>query len=131
MVNDGMARRIGRATSRTSDAVARAARFLRDHAGEPIRMRDVSRLAGMSDRGLRNAFRRERGLSPKQYQIRERLIEVRRALCGAGAGQTITDIATQSGFFELGRFARLYRRVYGETPSQTLSHAAGASAATA
>lgn len=123
--------RITRARLRTSEAVARVAQFLRDHIGEPIRMRELSRLAGMSDRGLRNAFRRERGVSPKQFQTRERLIEAHRALCGAGAGDRITDIATRHGFFELGRFAQLYRHAYGETPSQTLTHAADANAATA
>lgn len=124
-------RRITRARLRTAAAVARAAQFLRDHIGEPIRMRDLSRLAGMSDRGLRNAFRRERGVSPKQFQTRERLVEAHRALCDAGAGDRITDIATRNGFFELGRFAQLYRHTYGETPSQTLTHAGDATAATA
>ncbi len=124
-------RRNERARSWTSDAVARAAQFLHEHAGEPIRIRELARIAGISDRGLRNAFHRERGVSPKQYQIRERLMQVRRALCEGAHGETITNIAMRSGFFELGRFAGLYRHAYGETPSQTLTHAAAATSVTA
>ena len=33
---------------------------------------------------------------------------------------TVTRIATDHGFYELGRFASRYRAVYGERPSETL-----------
>jgi transcriptional regulator GlxA family with amidase domain len=33
---------------------------------------------------------------------------------------TITDVATEHGFSEFGRFAGIYRGAFGETPSQTL-----------
>ena len=116
-------RRIDAAKSRTSDAVARVARFLREHIGDPVRISEVSRIAGMSERGLRNAFRRECGVSPKQYQIRARLFEARRELCEADTLlPTVTDIAMRNGFFELGRFAARYRHAFGERPSDTLGH---------
>jgi transcriptional regulator GlxA family with amidase domain len=50
-----------------------------------------------------------------------RLHDVRRALSEADCeAPTVTRIAMQHGFRELGRFAVTYRRVFGEAPSQTL-----------
>jgi transcriptional regulator GlxA family with amidase domain len=101
-------------------AVERAAEFLRSHAAEGVRIGDLARVAGISERALRNAFRREHGLSPKQFDMRERLESVRRALCGMPANRSITTVATEFGFFELGRFSRIYKQAFGETPSQTI-----------
>ena len=89
--------------------VHRATAFLRDHAADSVRIKDLSRLAGVSERTLRNAFHREHGLSPKQFDLRERLQSARGALCDARAPRSVTIIASQFGFFELGRFARLYK----------------------
>jgi transcriptional regulator GlxA family with amidase domain len=77
-------------------------------------------MAGMSERALRNAFHREHGLSPKQFDLHERLQRAREALSHSGPSTTVTMVANDQGFFELGRFAARYKRVYGESPSQTL-----------
>ena len=85
----------------------------------------LCRIAGVSERGLRNAFRTVRGMSPKQYLLTERLHGVRRALSDTGQRPvTVTDVATNYGFFELGRFAASYREAFGEAPSETLRAAA-------
>jgi transcriptional regulator GlxA family with amidase domain len=45
----------------------------------------------------------------------------RRALRQADPALTrVTDIATEFGFLELGRFAVKYHQIFGETPSATL-----------
>ena len=103
------------------EIVERAEQLLRNRAAEPIPIAHLSLLVGVSERGLRNAFNAVRGMSPKRFVINDRLNEVRRALSGPRATRaTVTDIATEYGFFELGRFAGRYKAVFGETPSATL-----------
>lgn len=95
--------------------------FLRDNIGEPVTVAELSRMAGVSERTLRAAFRDVIGLSPKQYAIAQRLRAAREALASAEPGTTtVTDVAMAFGFFELGRFAGRYRHVFGEAPSRTL-----------
>jgi AraC family ethanolamine operon transcriptional activator len=38
----------------------------------------------------------------------------------------VTSVATQHGFYELGRFAGEYRALFGEAPSETLHKARSA-----
>ena len=100
--------------------VERAEQLLRDRS-EPLPIAHLSALVGVSERGLRNAFNAVRGMSPKRFAIHDRLNEVRRALSDPRASNaTVTNIATEHGFFELGRFAGRYKAVFGETPSETL-----------
>jgi transcriptional regulator GlxA family with amidase domain len=77
---------------------------------------------GLSERGLRNAFYGVHGVSPKRWIVAERLRLARRALLGSGSrsGETVTSVATNCGFYELGRFAATYRVAFGEAPSETL-----------
>lgn len=110
------------------ELVAGVTEFLRENIHEPLTVAALSRQAGVSERTLRAAFRAVLGLSPKQYAIAQRLNAVHEALCGADPNQTtVTDVAMDYGFFELGRFAGRYRHAFGEVPSRTLRHAAASS----
>jgi transcriptional regulator GlxA family with amidase domain len=107
--------------------VTRVMKFLRDNLGEPVTVAELSQRAGVSERTLRAAFHDVLGLSPKQYDITERLRAARAALSAADPDTTtVTDIAMTYGFFELGRFAGRYRDVFGEKPSRTLRQAGAA-----
>jgi transcriptional regulator GlxA family with amidase domain len=60
-------------------------------------------------------------MSPHRYLALRRMNLVRRALMMADpARTTVTQIATDHGFWELGRFSVAYRRLFGEAPSVTL-----------
>ncbi len=101
--------------------VERAEAFLSQRIDEPVSIAQLCRVAGVSERSLRNAFYDVRGMSPKRWAVRTRLAEVRRALSDAnGTRGAVTTIATDYGFFELGRFASTYKAVFGESPSATL-----------
>ena len=110
-----------------SDAVHRAEAYLRDHMDSPIRLSRLCHVTGLSERALRNAFYRVHGVSPTRWMLQQRLAAVRRALVGSSQRQvTVTGIAADHGFFELGRFAAWYRGQFGEAPSETLRSAARA-----
>src|SRR5215218_406428 len=107
------------------DLVARVDAYLRDNISEPVTVATLSQVAGVSERTLRTAFHDVLGVSPKQYAIAQRLQAARDALCSAEPGTTtVTDVAMNYGFFELGRFAGRYRHTFGEVPSRTLRHVA-------
>jgi|KBSSwiS6_1023812.scaffolds.fasta_scaffold10759_2 AraC family ethanolamine operon transcriptional activator len=103
-----------------SQLVSRASEFLSRHAAEGVRISELARAAGVSERTLRNAFHAEHGLSPKKFDLRERLCGARRALCNAESShKTVTSVACEFGFYELGRFALTYKKMFGESPSET------------
>jgi AraC-like DNA-binding protein len=119
--------RSGRARIRAPQVVKRLDAFLREHLDEPIQMSQLCDATGVSERSLRNACHAVCGTSPKRYLTQRRLEAVRRALAEATPGQdTVTRIATDYGFYELGRFAGVYTSVFGERPSDTLRHGTAA-----
>jgi AraC-like DNA-binding protein len=60
-------------------------------------------------------------MSPKRYLWLRRMHLTQRALRNADPEMTsVTEIATNYGFWELGRFSVTYRQLFGESPSITL-----------
>ena len=111
----------GAPASRRILVVEQAESYVREHLDTRVPVSRLSRIVGLSERGLRNAFRSVRGMSPTQYMRSVRLRNVRRALSASeGRRATVTGIATSYGFYELGRFAAAYREAFGEVPSATL-----------
>ena len=100
------------------EAVLRAEAYIRAHPDAPVSQ--LSRVVGLSERGLRDAFYSVRGMSPKRSTLAERLRGVRKALTDPQASVTVTGAAADFGFYELGRFAAVYRKAFGEAPSDTL-----------
>ena len=83
-----------------------AERVLRGHLDAPITIAALSQTVGVSERTLRNAFVDVHRESPKRYFLKQRLQSVRQALSDAGnKAATVTAVATDYGFYELGRFA--------------------------
>ena len=103
------------------EAVERAEAYMRAHTVSRVPLSRLCQIVGLSERGLRNAFYGVRGVSPKRSILAERLREVRSALSHSETRQTtVASIATEYGFYELGRFAGVYKEAFGEAPSDTL-----------
>ncbi|MCK1410206.1 helix-turn-helix domain-containing protein [Bradyrhizobium sp. 76] len=89
---------------------------------EPLHISALCHALAVSERTLRKAFHRIHSIPPCRHLRMLRLSQARRALLSAdGKLVTVTEIATGFGFVELGRFSVEYRKVFGESPSQTLS----------
>jgi AraC-like DNA-binding protein len=104
--------------------LSRVEEFLSLDTLSPLRMDAVCDAAGTTLRTLERTFQEALGVSPKRYFSLRRLADARAALLEAAARRdpnaSVTDIATASGFFHLGRFATDYKAAYGESPSETL-----------
>jgi AraC family transcriptional regulator, ethanolamine operon transcriptional activator len=104
------------------DEVVRSAKILLDESSnKDLPAGSLAAAAGVSERTMRNVFHDYYGVAPLRYLRLRRLHLVRSALKQADPRRhTVTDVVKQFGIWELGRFAQAYRRLFGETPSQTL-----------
>jgi AraC-like DNA-binding protein len=60
-------------------------------------------------------------MGPKQYLLLRRMNLARHALSvGDPLVTTVTEVATEHGFWQFGRFAGDYKFLFGELPSVTL-----------
>ena len=88
---------------------------------KPLYMPQLCATVGASYTSLRDCCQEYLGMSPKRYLWLRRMHLVRRVLRSADAEKTtVTQIATDYGFWELGRFAVAYRSLFGEPPSAAL-----------
>ena len=103
--------------------VSRAESFIEGNAHLPITMPDVLAHVGCSNSALFKNFNRFRGYTPFEFITNQRLTLVRNRLLDASEGETVTSIANDLGFAHMGRFSMIYRKRYGQKPSDTLRRA--------
>jgi AraC family ethanolamine operon transcriptional activator len=121
-------RPIGRPHLSRERVIARALELIRAHDGQPLFTSDLCRAAGVSERTLRNTFNEYFGVGPIRLLKMRQLREIRAALLAADpAHETVASIAGRLGVWDFSLFARNYKRLFGESPSQTLRTPAGSS----
>ncbi|PAU82114.1 AraC family transcriptional regulator [Halovibrio salipaludis] len=98
--------------------VNRVKQYINEYNDAPITMSDLCRLTNVSRRTLQYSFESIVGVSPMQFLRMTRLNRVRRSL-SAGSGTAIADIAAYWGFWHGGQFAKDYKKLFGEAPSET------------
>ncbi len=82
---------------------------------------ELARRLDVSERSLRSIFVDYLGMSPYQYLLARRLNHARQLLLNSDRDElTIGEAAAEVGFWDCGRFAAKYRRLFGELPSETL-----------
>jgi AraC family ethanolamine operon transcriptional activator len=97
--------------------------MLMEHLDRPWTIHDLCTELHVSERTLRYGFQECFGMAPITYLKIQRLNGARRQLRVSTAGQiTVTDVAIQWGFWHMGQFAKDYKKMFGESPSETLRH---------
>jgi transcriptional regulator GlxA family with amidase domain len=115
-----MSKRVG-SGPRHYAIVARFEEFLEANRNRPLYLAEICPAIGVAERTLRIACEEHLGMGPIRYHSSRRMHLVRCALVRADpTTATVTRIATDHGFCELGRFSVSYRSLFGETPSETL-----------
>lgn len=100
-----------------SALVDRARQLVAGRLDNPPTVGELCNLLGVSRRTLQSCFHATWGMGPLAWLNTLRLNAVRRHLKTAAS---VTEAATRLGFWHFGHFARDYRMLFGETPSQTL-----------
>lgn len=106
-----------RATAGQSALVVRATEFVAHRLGDPPSVGEMCEALGVSRRTLQSAFQITWGMGPLAWLTTMRLNAVRRRLKSAGS---VTDAATEFGFWHFGHFSGDYQALFGECPSHTL-----------
>ena len=82
---------------------------------------DLCLVAHVSERRLRQAFTDTFDAPPRRYFRYRSLAHARRILVNRGESDcTVSEVASDLGFHNFGRFAHSYQSTYGELPSATL-----------
>jgi len=100
--------------------VRRAEEYMQANLEEAISIIDLLQICGCSRRALFSAFRNARGYTPMEFLTEQRLQSARNRLLKPQWEASVASIALGCGFTHLGRFSQVYRKRFGERPSDTL-----------
>jgi AraC family ethanolamine operon transcriptional activator len=100
-------------------AVARCLDLIDATQGETLYIEDLARVAAVSERTLRTLFQNYFGVSPIRLLKAKQLWEVRAALLHRKPGEGVLQIAERFGVWDFSLFARDYRALFSELPSET------------
>jgi len=87
----------------------------------PLRLPDIARQIGLSQRQLERLFRERMGVTAIRYYSRLRLEKARRLL--RRSSMSVLEIAVASGFTSASHFSRSFRQQFGISPSAARNEA--------
>jgi transcriptional regulator GlxA family with amidase domain len=96
--------------------VRKAQIFIANHVESHIGTRDISRAAAVSSSRLRVLFKTCIGTTPKRYLISVRMNTAREWLSKENV--SVKEVAGSLGFHHTSQFCRLFKRIFGITPSE-------------
>ncbi|WP_029078291.1 helix-turn-helix domain-containing protein [Bradyrhizobium sp. th.b2] len=106
--------------------MARFEALIEANADRVLFVTEVCEAIGVTGRTFYNCCMHDLGMSAHRYLSLRRLHQAHWVLRMADpANTTVTEVATRHGFWELGRFSRIYRELFQESPSETLRQPAG------
>jgi LacI family transcriptional regulator len=103
-------------TSVPHAGVQRAVQFILEHLADPIGVDDVAEVAGMSRRGLHQAFIDQMGRTPGGHIRATRIDRARKLL--AETDIKVEVVAKRSGYPSLNTFFVAFKKACGKTPAE-------------
>lgn len=103
--------------------VQRAREYIDKHKTEPLSLTDVAKAAGASVFHFCKVFRKSTGIKFTDYVARVRLEDVRTQL--VNPNKRISEVAYDVGFQSLTQFNRMFKRVFGQSPTEFREHLNG------
>ena len=105
-----------------ADLLRDARRLLQDKDNNPcVSVDALAEEIGVSKRSIFQAFQKAYGIGPRRFREVVRLNGLRASLYRSEPdNSSVTHLANDHGFSELGRMAGKYRLLFGELPSETL-----------
>jgi AraC-like DNA-binding protein/ligand-binding sensor protein len=103
--------------------VQKAREYIQQHRAEPLSLSAVAKAAGASVFHFCKVFHRSTGLKFTDYVARVRLEDARTQLLNPN--RRISEVAYDVGFQSLTQFNRMFKRVFGESPTEFREHLNG------
>jgi AraC-like DNA-binding protein len=100
--------------------VRQAEEYMRSHLEEPITVSDLVRISECSRSALFASFRTARNYTPMEFLTEQRLSRAREHLQRARFKTSASSIALKCGFISYSWFSQVYKKRFGERPSDTL-----------
>jgi AraC-like DNA-binding protein len=102
--------------------VQKARAYIDRHKSEPLSLTAVAKAAGASIFHFCKVFRKSTGLKFTDYVARVRLEDARTQL--VNPNRRISEVAYDVGFQSLTQFNRMFKRVFGQSPTEFREHLA-------
>lgn len=103
--------------------VQRAREYIDRHKMEPISLSDVAKASGASVFHFCKVFKKTTGLKFTDYVARLRLEDAKAQLLNPN--RRISEVAYDVGFQSLTQFNRMFKRVFGQSPTEFRAHLVG------
>jgi AraC-like DNA-binding protein len=104
-----------------SETLKHAVTFIYGRADADVSITEIAAAVHLTPRAVQYLFRRQLDTTPTEYVRRVRLHRAHQELvAGDRSTTTVSEIAQRWGFAHTGRFAVLYRQIYGQSPHATL-----------
>jgi AraC-like DNA-binding protein/ligand-binding sensor protein len=103
--------------------VQRAREYIDKHKMEPLSLSAVAQAAGASVFHFCKVFRKSTGLKFTDYVARVRLEDARTKLLNPN--RRVSEVAYDVGFQSLTQFNRMFKRVFGQSPTEFREHLNG------
>ncbi len=99
-----------------TSSIRRCLQFIEENLEEKIQIEQLAEVAHLSVPRIKQRFRKETGIPPYEYILRQKIEKSKELLLGKD--RTITDVAFLLGFSSSQHFATLFKKMSSQTPTE-------------